>query len=102
MHLNEGHPAFAILERIRERVQGGLSYEDAAAQVKATTIFTTHTPVPAGHDVFPFYLMDKYFSRYYPLLGLKREDFIRLGANPADPNAGFNIDSLCSQDGRTP
>lgn len=68
-----------------------MSYEDATAQVRATTIFTTHTPVPAGHDVFPFYLMDKYFSRYYPLLGLKREDFIRLGSNPADPNAGFNM-----------
>ena len=91
MHLNEGHPAFALLERIRERMQDGASYEDAAAQIKATTIFTTHTPVPAGHDVFPFYLMDKYFSRYYPLLGLNREDFIRLGFNPADPNAGFNM-----------
>jgi glycogen phosphorylase len=91
MHLNEGHPAFALLERIREMMQDGASYEDAAAQIKATTIFTTHTPVPAGHDVFPFYLMDKYFSRYYPLLGLNREDFIRLGFNPADPNAGFNM-----------
>ncbi len=91
MHLNEGHPAFAILERIRERMQGQMSYEDAVAQVKATTIFTTHTPVPAGHDVFPFYLMDKYFSRYYPLLGLNRDDFISLGSNPADPNAGFNM-----------
>jgi glycogen phosphorylase len=91
MHLNEGHPAFALLERIREKMQGGMKYENAAAQIKATTIFTTHTPVPAGHDVFPFYLMDKYFSHYYPLLGLKREEFIGLGSNPADPNAGFNM-----------
>ncbi len=91
MHLNEGHPAFAILERIRDRMQEGLSYEDAVRHVKDTTIFTTHTPVPAGHDVFPFYLMDKYFNRYYPLLGLKREEFIGLGSNPADPNAGFNM-----------
>lgn len=91
MHLNEGHPSFALLERIRERMQGGMSYEDAAAQVKNTTVFTTHTPVPAGHDVFPFYLMDKYFSHYYPLLGLKRDEFLKLGSNPSDPNAGFNM-----------
>jgi starch phosphorylase len=94
MHLNEGHPAFALLERIRERMQEGMSHEDAVRHVKATTIFTTHTPVPAGHDVFPFYLMDKYFNRYYPLLGLKREEFIGLGSNPADPNAGFNMTAL--------
>lgn len=91
MHLNEGHPAFAVLERIRERMHEGLSYEDAFRQVRDTTIFTTHTPVPAGHDVFPFYLMDKYFNKYYPLLGMKREAFIELGSNPADPNAGFNM-----------
>jgi starch phosphorylase len=91
MHLNEGHPAFAVLERIREMMQDGMSYGDAFRHARATTIFTTHTPVPAGHDVFPFYLMDKYFNRYYPLLGLKREEFIGLGSNPTDPNAGFNM-----------
>jgi len=91
MHLNEGHPAFALLERIRERVQDGMSYEDAASHVKATSVFTTHTPVPAGHDVFPFHLMDRYFSDYYPLLGLKREEFLKLGSNPANSRAGFNM-----------
>jgi starch phosphorylase len=91
MHLNEGHPAFALLERIRERMQDGMSYEDAARHVRATTVFTTHTPVPAGHDVFPFYLMDKYFSRCYALLGLTREAFLNLGSDPSDPNAGFNM-----------
>jgi len=54
LHLNEGHSAFAILERIRERVEKGSSYKDAADQVRSTTVFTTHTPVPAGHDVFFF------------------------------------------------
>ena len=54
-------------------------------------MFTTHTPVPAGHDVFPFDLMDKYFGDYYPGLGLSREDFFDLGRNPADPDAGFNM-----------
>jgi starch phosphorylase len=84
MHLNEGHPTFALLERIRERVEDGMSYEEAAQQVRTTWVFTTHTPVSAGHDVFPFHLMDKYFGQYYPLLGLDRAAFPRLGVNPAD------------------
>jgi len=91
LHLNEGHPAFAILERIRERIQENMTYEEAIQQVQATTVFTTHTPVPAGHDVFPFLLMDKYFSRYYPLLGLNRDAFLQLGISPKEPTAGFNM-----------
>lgn len=91
LHLNEGHPAFAILERIRERVEDGMKYQDAFDQVKATTVFTTHTPVPAGHDVFPFPLMEKYFSSYWPVFGLDRDAFFNLGINPEAPNAGFNM-----------
>ena len=91
LHLNEGHPAFALLERIRERMEDGMSFEDAAEQVRATTVFTTHTPVPAGHDVFPFHLMDKYFSHYYPMLGLSRDAFLQLGIHPEQPAAGFNM-----------
>lgn len=91
LHLNEGHSAFAILERIREKVETGMSYSDAAAQVRATTVFTTHTPVPAGHDVFPFQLMEKYFGSYIPLLEMDRESFFRLGMDPHNPTAGFNM-----------
>lgn len=92
LHLNEGHPAFALLERIRERLnEGKMTYPDAVQEVRATSIFTTHTPVPAGHDVFPFDLMERYFAKYYPRLGLSREDFFNLGRNPADPDAGFNM-----------
>jgi starch phosphorylase len=91
LHLNEGHPAFAILERIRERIQENITYEEAIQQVQATTVFTTHTSVPAGHDVFPFPLIDKYFSRYYPLLGLNRDAFLQLGISPKEPTAGFNM-----------
>ncbi len=91
LHLNEGHPAFAILERIRERIQENMTYEEATQQVQGTTVFTTHTPVPAGHDVFPFPLMDKYFSHYYPLLGLNRDAFLQLGISPKEPTAGFNM-----------
>lgn len=91
LHLNEGHPAFAILERIRERVEGGMSYNEALEQVRATTIFTTHTPIPAGHDVFPFALMEKYFSQYWPSLGIGRDAFFNIGINPESPDAGFNM-----------
>jgi starch phosphorylase len=90
-HMNEGHAAFALLERVRERVEGGVTYADAATAVAATSVFTTHTPVPAGHDVFPFSLMEKYFGNYYPLLGMDRDTFLRLGIHPAYPNAGFNM-----------
>ena len=91
LHLNEGHPAFAIFERIRERVEGGISYEQASGQVRGTTVFTTHTPVPAGHDVFPFQLMDKYFGHYCGLLGLDRDSFLRLGLSADGQSTGFNM-----------
>ena len=91
LHLNEGHSAFAILERIRERVENGMSFKDAFEQAKATTVFTTHTPVPAGHDIFPFDLMDRYFSSYISLLGLDRDSFYKLGIDPKDSTAGFNM-----------
>ena len=96
LHLNEGHCAFALLERIRERIEEeGMRFEDAVEKVKGTTVFTTHTPVPAGHDVFPFHLMDKYFSRCYPYLGLDRDAFLKLGIHPAEPASGFNMTAFC-------
>lgn len=91
LHLNEGHCAFALLERIREKIEEGMSFEKAAEEVRNTSIFTTHTPVPAGHDVFPFNLIDKYFGNYCQLIGLNREDFLHLGINPEEPAAGFNM-----------
>jgi glycogen phosphorylase len=80
-HLNEGHSAFMTLERIREQVVGGCPFEDAAENVKETTAFTTHTPVPAGNDEFPLWLIDKYFSHLWPELGLTRDQFIDLARN---------------------
>ena len=91
LHLNEGHPAFALLEQIRERVREGSSYEEALDQVRDTSVFTTHTPVPAGHDVFPFSLMEKYFRSYLPSLGLDHDTFLQLGIHPREPHAGFNM-----------
>jgi len=91
LHLNEGHAAFALLERIRDRVETGMSFEDARKIVSDTTIFTTHTPVKAGHDVFPFELMGKYFQDYCSSLGLDHDSFLQLGLHPDEPQSGFNM-----------
>jgi glycogen phosphorylase len=77
-HMNEGHSAFLALERIRELVEGGNTFNKAADIVRSSTIFTTHTPVPAGNDEFPLWLIDKYFSHLWPQLQLDREQFIDL------------------------
>ncbi len=78
-HMNEGHSAFLGLERIREYVQQqGLSFHEALEAVAANAIFTTHTPVPAGNDAFSYALMEKYFGRFYPQLGIGREEFLGL------------------------
>ena len=91
LHLNEGHPVFAQLERIREHVATGMSFAAAFNQVKGTAVFTTHTPVPAGTDIFPRDLMRKYFSGYYHQLGIDEKTFFDLGLHPCDPNDGFNM-----------
>jgi len=91
LHLNEGHAAFALLERIREQVKAGNDFATASKQISNSSIFTTHTPVPAGHDVFPFHLIEKYFHSYWPDLGLDREAFFQLGIHPEHPSAGFNM-----------
>ena len=77
-HMNEGHSAFSSLERIREIVGGGETFEGALEKIRATTVFTTHTPVPAGHDMFPTWMIEKYFSNYWPALGLERDQFMAL------------------------
>jgi len=94
IHLNEGHAAFALLERIRDQVAQGTSFEDALAGVKKTTVFTTHTPVAAGHDIFPFYMVEKYFHSYWSGLGLDRGAFMALGTHPRYPDHGFNMTVL--------
>jgi len=94
LHLNEGHAAFALLERIRERVAAGATPEAASEQIRRTTIFTTHTPVPAGHDVFPIEQIERAFGSYWPSLGLDRDTFLALGAHPEHPEKGFNMSAL--------
>jgi len=77
-HMNEGHAAFLTLERARELVAEGMSFEDAIAKTRASNVFTTHTPVPAGNDEFPLWLLDKYLAALWSELGLTRDQFIEL------------------------
>jgi len=92
-HLNEGHSAFLVLERARELVEAGHSFEDARRRIQATTLFTTHTPVEAGHDVFHYHLIEKYFHNYWSHLGFSREDFLELGRHENN-RPGFNMTAL--------
>ncbi len=78
-HMNEGHSAFLLLERLREATHRGLLWEQAIDEVRRATVFTTHTPVPAGHDAFPFHLIDEYFGRFWQDMGISREQFLALG-----------------------
>ncbi|MGH2593161.1 MAG: alpha-glucan family phosphorylase [Anaerolineae bacterium] len=77
-HMNEGHSAFLTLERAAEAVRGGRTFEQTREEIARSTIFTTHTPVPAGHDKFPIWMMEKYFSGYWGELGLGRDPFMAL------------------------
>ncbi|MFN8596024.1 MAG: alpha-glucan family phosphorylase [Anaerolineae bacterium] len=77
-HMNEGHSAFLSLERAREFVAAGDTFEQGVAKLRRSQVFTTHTPVPAGHDMFPTWMMEKYFSNYWPQLGLDRNAFMAL------------------------
>jgi phosphorylase/glycogen(starch) synthase len=92
-HVNEGHGAFVVLERVGELVRdAGLTFDEAREAVAATTVFTTHTPVPAGHDVFDEGLMRRHFADAPDWLGLPWEQFMALGSSHEEP--GFNMTNL--------
>lgn len=90
-HMNEGHAAFLALERVRRvMLEEGLSFDEAAEATRVSNVFTTHTPVPAGHDRFPPTLIEKYFRHYYGQLGLTLEQFLALGReDPMNPHEEF-------------
>lgn len=75
-HMNEGHSAFLVLELAREQVRNGTPFAEAVREIQARSIFTTHTPVPAGNDAFPLPLIEKYFWQYWSQLGLSRDEFV--------------------------
>ena len=84
-HMNEGHSAFLTLERICQLMnEKGHSIEEAKEIVKKSSVFTTHTPVPAGNDEFPTWLIDKYFANFWGKLGLNRDQFMDLAKIQTD------------------
>ena len=94
-HLNEGHAGFLSLERLKNYVDRGLSFPEAREVVRASSLYTTHTPVPAGHDHFPEHLMRGYLYNYASDLGLEWRDFMALGRlNPDDAGEDFNMSKL--------
>jgi len=91
-HTNEGHAGFLGLERIRELVGEGLSFAEAIEAVRAGSVFTTHTPVPAGIDRFPRELIEKYFTGFAAEAGIAMDDLLALGHEPDDPEqTRFNM-----------
>ncbi|MFP4461358.1 MAG: alpha-glucan family phosphorylase [Thermotogota bacterium] len=91
-HMNEGHSVFMALERIRELVEGkSLTFFEALEAVRAKTVFTTHTPVPAGNDAFPLHLMEKYFAHFWSRLSISRKEFLELGIEKEGDHNLFNL-----------
>ena len=93
-HLNEGHAGFVVLQRIHELLERGHSFASALAEVRRSTVFTTHTPVPAGHDAFPFHLVETHLAGCWGRLGDHREDFLSLGRYDNGQGTMFNMTAL--------
>ena len=89
-HCNEGHAALCNLQRLVTYVRGGLSFNQAMEVVRASSLYTVHTPVPAGHDYFDKDLFGKYMGGYADMLGISWKEFIGMGRiNPDDDNERF-------------
>jgi starch phosphorylase len=93
-HLNEGHAAFVVLQRIRDYIEAGQSFESALEEVRRTTVFTTHTPVAAGHDAFPFNLVETHLAGAWGTLGAYRDAFLALGHYDNGGGPMFNMTAL--------
>jgi starch phosphorylase len=93
-HLNEGHAAFVVLQRIRDLTEHGSTFDEALAEIRRTTVFTTHTPVPAGHDAFPFNLVEKHLAGLWGTLGPHRDSFLALGSHDSGAGPLFNMTAL--------
>jgi glycogen phosphorylase len=93
-HLNEGHAAFVVLQRIRELTEKGNRFDAALEEVRRTTAFTTHTPVPAGHDAFPFHVVETHLAGCWGGLGEYRDEFLALGRYDNGTGTLFNMTAL--------
>ena len=95
-HMNEGHSSFLTLEIIKNIIEEKqVTFEVAKDIASSKTVFATHTPVPAGNDIFPIDLVERYFKDFWPKLGLSREEFLKLGMKPTEElEYGFNMGIL--------
>ncbi len=102
VHLNEGHSAFATFELTRQRMDvEGIDAGEALRRLAAQVVFTTHTPVPAGHDRFPEHLIEEHLGPLRDRLGLSVHDFMALGrGNPHDPHERFCMTILALKSSR--
>ena len=97
-HCNEGHAAFVGLERIREYVQvDGLNFNEALEIVRSSSLFTTHTPVPAGHDAFDEGMLRNYIGHFPQRIGIDWDTLMGMGRmNPGDHNEKFSMSALAA------
>ena len=94
-HMNEGHSSFLTLELIKNIMdEKQISFEMAREIATVQTVFTTHTPVPAGNDIFDVALVEKYFDGYWEKLGITKEQFLKLGMPGDELEPGFNMGIL--------
>jgi len=100
-HLNEGHTAFAAFERIKDLIERGKSFDAALDKVRRSTIFTTHTPVAAGHDAFPIDLVESYLAGYWEGVGPERDEFLKLGQHDNGLGLMFNMTALAIRSAAT-
>ncbi|ULL18426.1 alpha-glucan family phosphorylase [Paenibacillus sp. H1-7] len=91
-HINEGHAAFQGIERIREQLESGVPFHVAVEVIRASSVFTTHTPVPAGHDAFPPSMVEYYFSSMFSKWKEHKQAWMKLGLDNAKPL--FNMTHL--------
>ncbi|MFA5079609.1 MAG: alpha-glucan family phosphorylase, partial [Dehalococcoidia bacterium] len=92
-HANEGHTTFMLVERLREFIKTGMTLDAALKSVAETSVFTTHTPLPAGNDTFAPDIVEKYFHAYWGELGITRDQFFEFGTSQQDKNT-FNMTIL--------
>ncbi|HMS02625.1 MAG TPA: alpha-glucan family phosphorylase [Gemmatimonadaceae bacterium] len=94
-HANEGHAGFMLVERVRALCASGVTYEEAVRRVRATSVFTTHTPVPAGHDQFGVDQVAECMGPIWTEMGLTREQVLALGFHPEAGPTSFHMTALC-------
>jgi starch phosphorylase len=90
-HANEGHASFMLVERVRELTASGLAFEEAVHTVRQTSVFTTHTPVPAGHDLFTHEQIKDWMGPYWETIEPERELFLKLGYHPELDHGTFHM-----------